>query len=175
MTVYFPAKAIVQSPEGGVLWIGSKGDSESAEFMQSNNIKYIVNCTRDIGFSFSGTIPGYRVPVHDAYFENRVMHKYLPIVVRQINEVLKSGGSVLVHCYAGMQRSATVVAAYLMYVFNMTKARAISYIQSRKSETFQPKPTFDKALDAWERRKAQNRVMSISPQPGTPGTSSPMS
>lgn len=144
MTSYFPAKAIIKN-----LWIGSQGTSEDAAFMKKHNIQLIVNCSRDIPFSFPN-IEGYRVPVHDSKTEKNTILKHWPTTSVAIDEVLRRGMGVLVHCRAGMQRSAATVAAYIMYKTGASAAVAMRKIKSKKSETFYPTPTFDKALLEWQ-------------------------
>ena len=51
----------------------------------------------------------------------------------------------LVHCIQGISRSATIVAAYLMYKYNMTPSEAISYIR-QKREIVNPNPGFMRQL-----------------------------
>lgn len=43
---------------------------------------------------------------------------------RFINNAFAQGGRVLVHCYAGISRSATIVISYLMKVHNMSLSGA---------------------------------------------------
>ena len=50
-----------------------------------------------------------------------------------------------------MQRSAAVVAAYLMWKRSYTTDQALEFINRKKNETFWPVPTFEQALRAWER------------------------
>ena len=51
---------------------------------------------------------------------------------------------------AGMQRSAAVVAAYLMYKRGYTWDEARNYVQAKKPETFTPIATFDKTLKVYQ-------------------------
>lgn len=147
---YFPAKQIRPG-----LWIGSAGDASNPKFMKANDIAFVVNCTEDIPFLAS--VPDsnrYRIPVKDSTEFNDVMLMHFPVIVQQIDIVLNRGKGVLVHCRAGMQRSAACVAAYLMFKFNMTADAAMRAIKSVKSETFWPVPTFVMALKAYERELA---------------------
>ena len=150
--MFYPAKEIVPN-----LWIGSEGDSRDATFVRDHRIRFIVNGSRTIPFSFA-RVPSYRVPVDDAPWENETMGRHLPVVVRAIDDVLRRGDGVLVHCRAGMQRSATVVAGYLMWKRALTADQAIAFIKAKKAETFEPVPTFRKALDRWEAKLAAKRV-----------------
>lgn len=150
---FFPAKEIVKN-----LWIGSEGDSADAAFFARHNIGLVVNATANLPFKAPADVQTYRVPVDDDPGENDVMLRHLPVVVLLIDDVLRHGKGVLVHCRAGMQRSAAVVAGYLMWKRGLTANRAFDFINRKKAETFWPVPTFERALRAWEdvlRRKGR--------------------
>lgn len=55
-----------------------------------------------------------RIPVHDAPYENLLIH--MPRACHFIDEALRSGGVVLVHGVHGLSRGATIMAAYCMYL-----------------------------------------------------------
>lgn len=142
---FFPAKEIIKN-----LWIGSEGDSRNPGFYKAHDIRLVVNATASIPIKAPADVKSYRIPVDDHPSENETMLRHLPLVVVAIDDVLKYGHGVLVHCRAGMQRSAAAVAGYLMWKRGMTADQAFEYINSRKPETFWPVPTFEKALRAWE-------------------------
>lgn len=144
MTYFYPAKEIIPG-----LWIGSAGDAADAQFMNTAKIGFIVNCSKDLPFSFP-EIPGIRVAVHDHPVENFEMLRRLPGVVRAIDKKMRANVPVLVHCYAGISRSATVVAAYLMCRYGLSKKDAIALVKSMKSETFQPRVNFERALSLYD-------------------------
>lgn len=141
MMSFYPAKEIVPG-----LWIGSAADSRNKVFMRHHNIRLIINATKTLPFYFNGVL-GYRVAVDDDPSEHEAMLEFLPTAVQLIDENLRGGRAVLVHCYAGIQRSSTIVAAYLMKTRHMTPKQAMEFIKSRKPEAFTPVPTFEHTLD----------------------------
>lgn len=160
MSVY-PARRI-GSLDGAELWIGSARDAADDAWLEEHDIGLIVNCTRHLPFTELPDVKKIRVAVHDDPSENGNMLEALPRATLEIARALENGVNVLVHCHAGMQRSATVAAAalYRMGVGSM-KDTVIS-IRRQKGETFPPGrpdglPTFFDALREWElRRKKAN-------------------
>lgn len=146
MPRYFPAKEIQKG-----LWIGSEGNSQDPAFFAKHNISFVVNCSKNIPFLGVPDVDTYRVPVDDDPTNNDIMFSHFPVIVRAIDSVLQRGRGVLVHCRAGMQRSATIVAAYLMYKYMISADDAIKAIKGRKNETFWPTPTFEAALRKYEK------------------------
>jgi len=75
--------------------------------------------------------PGIRykkLSVEDSLGANLFTH--FPSCCAWIDESLQSGGSVIVHCAAGISRSATVVCAYLMYKENISAAAALRSLRN---------------------------------------------
>lgn len=132
-------------------------DAHNPEFMKSHNIKHVINCTKDVSFRFP-RLNGFRISVNDDFAENDTMAHNLPIAVEAIESALAFGNSgVLVHCHAGMQRSATVVAALLMRRNRWTPSQAMAHMQTIKPETFRPYPTFGKALAKYHEQEVLRR------------------
>jgi Dual specificity phosphatase, catalytic domain len=125
------------------LWLGNQAASQSEKFVRSNRIGLIINATKHIPCRFRGRGPMYvRVPVNDHGFVGpdqnvEIMKKYLPELMRLIIRARRRGIPILVHCHAGAQRSAIIVAAYLLYrghvgsvseaVEKLVKARPIAF------------------------------------------------
>lgn len=108
------------------------------------NAWYVINCSKDLPMV---STYGMRLAINDDLSQEafRTMHASLPMIIRRIDNIRNSGGDVLVHCHAGQQRSAAVVAAYLMSK-GMSKDEAIRYIKSRKSDAFLTGVNFDPVL-----------------------------
>ena len=93
---------------------------------------------------------GVRLAIDDAPDENERMLGFFPRVTQLIRRKLREGDEVIVHCWAGQQRSAAVVAAYLMKYAHMSKDHAKRFVKRRKSDAFSWGATFDPALEAWD-------------------------
>jgi dual specificity MAP kinase phosphatase len=146
--LFHPAKQIVRG-----LWIGSERDAADLNFLKKHKIRLIVNATDAV--PVYSNIKTMRVPVEDASSSANRMAKYVPMTTVAINDVLRHGQNVLVHCRAGMNRSATVVAAYLMFSKGLAADRAMAFIKKRKPECFTPM-NFKSSLNSWETKLRAN-------------------
>ena len=138
------------------VWVGSRATAADPAFLKKNNIKFIVNCTKDLPKYTD--IPMLRVPVNDSPQDAEKMGKFLKMAALAIRDVTRYDGNVLVHCYAGMNRSATVTAAYLMTIKGLTAQQAIDIIKKKKPETFTPM-NFRPALKSYEETLKKNGVI----------------
>ena len=138
------------------VWVGSQATAANGNFLKKNNIKLVVNCSKDIP-KYSD-IPMLRVPVHDASFDADKMGKYLSLASTAIRDVTRYKGNVLIHCHAGMNRSATVCAAYLMTIKGMTGKEAMEAIRKAKPECFHPF-NFKSSLTEYEKKLRANGVI----------------
>lgn len=118
--------------------------SSFSDAMNAPEGMFIVNCTKDLPMVGRGI----RLPVDDnlAPQSIRRMREYLPRIISAIDSVRTSGGSVLVHCHAGQQRSPAVIAAYLMHTQGMGRDEAIQFIRNRKPDAFFTGVNFKSAL-----------------------------
>lgn len=71
---------------------------------------------------------------------------YFEPVHALIRSALQRGSTVLVHCAAGISRSPTLIAAYLMLERNWTCAEALHYIGQRRID-IQPNEGFVQQLE----------------------------
>jgi len=86
--------------------------ARSTRSLAENRITHILSVCRE---AIPAELPEagirhYRIEVEDIDYEDLLIH--LPSACRFIDEALRSGGVVLVHCVQGISRSAAVVAAY---------------------------------------------------------------
>jgi protein-tyrosine phosphatase len=137
------------------LWIGNRAAALDPEFLAAKKITTVFNCTKDI--PFEPTIRRqYRVPVDDnlqeAEIRNLELWSYEVVykILAEHRRCLDEGTGVLVHCAAGMQRSAASVAMYLVATKNMTTDEVIRYIQSKRKIAFRPSANFEKSIRGFE-------------------------
>jgi hypothetical protein len=129
------------------LWLGSFVDAQDAKY------KGIMNCTKDIPFPprHAGRAVR-RVAVDDDLSATEIgrMGARLPSAVRELDGLCRTKPCVLVHCFAGVQRSPCVVCAYLMWKFELTLRQAVRVLKTLKPDVFSPSMNFYRALKTFE-------------------------
>lgn len=96
---------------------------------------FVINCSKDLPMVQTKG-GGTRLYVDDSPHSIETMTKNLPIMIKYIEEHVKENKNVLVHCFAGQQRSATVIAAYLMKTKGLSTEDAIAFVKSKKQDAF---------------------------------------
>jgi hypothetical protein len=74
---------------------------------------------------------------------------WLNRVVGFIDAERRSGRTVYVHCLAGINRSATVVTAYLMFEHRWDRDKALAHVKLKRPLA-QPDPNLMKLLTDWQ-------------------------
>jgi len=131
------------------LWVGSLADSSDAAFMRHARIGLVVNCSRDLPFYLPPGVEGERVNVDDSQRYSDAMVRSFGTVLPHIDKTIARGRGVLIHCFAGIQRSSAVAAAYLMYKLGIPAEKAMHAVQRMKPEAFKPRATFRRALQTY--------------------------
>uniref|UniRef100_A0A3B4A729 protein-tyrosine-phosphatase n=1 Tax=Periophthalmus magnuspinnatus TaxID=409849 RepID=A0A3B4A729_9GOBI len=124
------AENAVISPILPFLYLGNERDAQDLDLLLRLNIGFVVNVTTHLPLYHQKAGLRYkRLPATDNSKQN--LRQYFEEVFEFI-EAYQSGQGVLVHCQAGVSRSATVVIAYLMKHTLMTMTDAYKYVRSRR-------------------------------------------
>jgi hypothetical protein len=135
------------------LWLGNVKASMDEDFIKSNNIQVVFNCTKNLPFSPNIPIK-YRIPVDDNLEEEEIRNMELwssEIAFRIISEY-KNNRKILVHCMAGMQRSAASVAFMLIAYLKIHALDAMKMIKEKRNIAFHPRANFGRAIDFFDRK-----------------------
>jgi hypothetical protein len=135
------------------LWLGNARASMSEQFIAENGIQVVFNCTKNL--PFSPMIPiKYRIPVDDNLEEEEIrnMELWSSEIAFKIMAEYKQGRHILVHCMAGMQRSAASVAFMLIAHLNMRGIDAMKMIKEKRNIAFHPKANFGRSIQYFDQR-----------------------
>lgn len=146
-TIFENANLIIpETSSNGTLWLGNYKSALDIEFIKQNNISVIVNCSVDLPYIYDiidvnshglSKLETFRIPVydslldHDIYIMEQYYHTVIPFIIKKL---LKEHKNILVHCHAGAQRSASVVAAvlYVLIDNNIMLFNEINYSSKDK-------------------------------------------
>lgn len=127
------------------LFMGSQDVTQDLNLLRTNKITDILSIGIKVdkleGFCYhyfnALDLPEFNLlEVFDACFE-------------LIDRIINSGGSVYVHCNAGVSRSASVVIAYLMKTENLSYNQAYQYLKTVRPSV-NPNPGFRNQLKLYE-------------------------
>lgn len=112
-------------------------------------ITCVINVTVELPNLPIPNVEYVKVPVDDTPDAN--LYAYFDQVADKIAEVRKRGGKTLVHCIAGVSRSATLCIVYLMKYEGMPLRKAYQYLKSRRP-IIHPNHGFFQQMIDYERR-----------------------
>uniref|UniRef100_A0A3P8UVN7 Dual specificity phosphatase 16 n=1 Tax=Cynoglossus semilaevis TaxID=244447 RepID=A0A3P8UVN7_CYNSE len=142
------------------LYLGCQRDVLNKELMQQNDIAYVLNASNTCPKpDFIPDSHFLRVPVNDSFCE-----KILPWLDRSVEFIEKAKASnarVLVHCLAGISRSATIAIAYIMKRMDMTLDEAYRFVKEKRP-TISPNFNFlGQLLDFEKKIKSPESEMTL--------------
>jgi len=136
------------------LYVGNIYAARNKNLLQSLHITHIVNAAEEIPNYFPGDFDYLELKLRDhSYGES--LYQAVTRAYPYITNALKSGGTVLVHCAAGMSRSVSAVIFYLMRTYFIPYEQALALCKSRRPIS-QPNRGYERQL-----REASNAIMSF--------------
>uniref|UniRef100_A0A8D3C3N4 Dual specificity phosphatase 16 n=1 Tax=Scophthalmus maximus TaxID=52904 RepID=A0A8D3C3N4_SCOMX len=113
------------------LYLGCQRDVLNKDLMLQNHIVYVLNASNTCPKpDFIPDSHFLRVPVNDSFCE-----KILPWLDRSVEFIEKAKAAnarVLVHCLAGISRSATIAIAYIMKRMDMSLDEAYRFVKEKR-------------------------------------------
>lgn len=157
---------IIQPEDGkGGLFVGSFEGAKDIKSLRINKINAVLTAS-------GSSIIKYLY--HDVYLhkiilaqdiESYDLTKHFQEAFDFIDRARKST-NVLVHCFAGVSRSVTLVVAYLMARYQWTMGRAMEHVRQKRAVA-QPNPGFMRQLRKFENRIANEQERLKNPMTST--------
>lgn len=116
------------------IWIGSRSDGldEHSVFNTCHQISHVLNVARDVKTTFdAGKSDKYVYGKCDLDDKDDI-RPVLPFAFKFISEALGQRKHVLVHCRMGINRSCSIVVAYLVLVLNLKMETALHLVKSAR-------------------------------------------
>lgn len=133
------------------LWLGNKAAALEQDWLRQHNIDVVFNATKDLPFANQAKRQ-YRVPVDDNLEQEEIynMAQWAPEIVYNVLKEYNAGHTILIHCFAGMQRSAAIVAMTLIALKRITADEAIAMIKEKRRIAFFPGANFYRSIKDFE-------------------------
>ncbi|XP_006010324.1 dual specificity protein phosphatase 2 [Latimeria chalumnae] len=112
------------------LYLGSAHHSSQRDTLESHGITALLNVSSTCPNYFEGQFRYKCIPVEDSHMVD--ISIWFQDAIEFIDSVKNSGGRVLVHCQAGISRSATICLAYLMRTQRVRLEEAFDFIKQRR-------------------------------------------
>ncbi|KAJ2933914.1 hypothetical protein H1R20_g3153, partial [Candolleomyces eurysporus] len=127
------------------LWIGDLRSALDTQSLKANQIQSVLSAMRGV-VRVHETFIRHQVALDDVQDADVLAH--FEACNQFIGAQLSKGRGVLVHCLAGISRSATVVAAYLMYSKKLSPTEAVDLIRLARPFV-SPNPGFLNQLEVY--------------------------
>lgn len=134
----------------GRLFLGCQDSAANRDAFTKYGISHVLVCGNGLQrfYEDENSVRYHQLPIDDSLDQN--LEIYLPSGVQFIEDAINNGGNVLVHCHAGVSRSASLVIAWIMKRMNCNYHSAYAYVKSRRSKIF-PNSHFVSTLQrCWE-------------------------
>ena len=125
------------------IWIGNKKDASDINFLINKGIKCIINTTKTCPYpDFKNyVLEKIRIPLNEMDSNNNVknnvdMYDYLLNLTEFIKDKNSNFKPILIFCTDGIQRTPTIIAAYIIRYGNVTIDFAIKSIKSKYINSF---------------------------------------
>ncbi|XP_007957622.1 dual specificity protein phosphatase 2 [Orycteropus afer afer] len=112
------------------LFLGSCSHSSDLQGLQACGITAVLNVSASCPNHFEGLFHYKSIPVEDNQMVE--ISAWFQEAIGFIDSVKNSGGRVLVHCQAGISRSATICLAYLIQSHRVRLDEAFDFVKQRR-------------------------------------------
>ena len=114
------------------IWLGDLPSACDIKRLRDEiGVTHVVTAIIGVDAVYPDSFEYHLIPVCDWPQEDLLKH--LDLATDFMNKSITSGGTVYVHCMAGVSRSATIVAAFLIRFRKMDPNQAIQLLQQRRS------------------------------------------
>jgi len=120
------------------LWLGNQKNALDDAFLKRHHITHILCCAKE--GEINDDYVHLKIPMEQSYetpskLNSKWLHKGADTLDKWKENI------VLVHCMAGMNRSASVTIMYLMKYYNLSYTHAYSHVKQKRS-IINPEPYF---------------------------------
>jgi len=135
------------------VFIGDIASAYNELELKKLGITHIITAILGVDPQYPKDFVYLSVPIRDV--ESEDIKSHLKQTTQFIDDAVKSGGKVLIHCVYGISRSATIVAAWIMSRNGYTVDEAIHFLK-KKRDCVDPNPAFRDQLEQFHSDNLSN-------------------
>jgi len=109
------------------VYVSSFEFAKNSKWLRDRGITHIVNSAVELQNMYPNQFTYFNAYMHDNLIENVIPS--LKQASKFIENALDNGGVVLVHCFAGMSRSTSIILFFLMKNYNLTLEKALLHLK----------------------------------------------
>lgn len=115
------------------LWLGNERDAHDWELLKQIGITHILNVTTDVPnyFEQKRKLTYHRLRASDNHGQDLL--QFFEEAHDFIEHARSEGGRILVHCWAGVSRSATIVVSYVMRSSGCSPSEALEFVRKKRN------------------------------------------
>jgi len=114
------------------IYVGSYADASSEQYLSDRGITHVITCADE--FPSSLLRPGYKIQIVDDVADSKTK-KYFLEAASVLDRWVKEDKKIMVHCFAGMSRSVSVVITYFMMYKGWSFDLAYNHLKQRRYQT----------------------------------------
>ncbi len=134
------------------VYLGNRNSANDIDFLREKGIQSVLNCTEDEEFNeYFREENRMRLAIKDSRDEEnrRLVYSQIDLGVQFIEDNVQQKKIVLVHCYWGIMRSATIVTAWIMKHHKMNPQNAIRCVQEKRPKAMNDMYNFNDLLEEY--------------------------
>eukprot|EP00415_Alexandrium_ostenfeldii_P004745 UN4745 len=113
------------------LFLGSEDSAADGNNLEDLGITHVLNVADDVECYHINRFEYLHLPIRDGGEDDAIFAAF-DSATQFVERVASKGGKVLVHCFAGVNRSATVAMAVLMNIEGWTLAEAYEHTRNNR-------------------------------------------
>jgi protein tyrosine phosphatase len=125
------------------IYLGNAEDAREYDLLKTKKITHILTAAIEQETPFINSFTYLKFPLYDSPYTD--ISKFIIPAIEFILDSQQKGGNILIHCAAGISRSASIVIAYLIIKKKMTYTQAYIFVK-QKRPIINPNEGFQKSL-----------------------------